>query len=212
MNLTQLEERRNELIEHIKEVRLQHDNMIKLKRNERIAIMTDIRQMLEDKKQIISELMEQKKGLTKLIQQKRRKVQPAQEDKVYINKRIKSRLLKEEEAQIAQNAYEDNIKKLSKLHSEISRIEGVKGKEKELLLKEKEYERLRDEQERLKKAAMVLYREVSKLEYKMPNKERIAAEKREKELIKFYAARKAARKEEGLDSESESESESDSDY
>jgi len=212
MNLAQLEERRNELIEHIKEVRLQHDNMIKLKRNERIAIMTDIRRMLEDKKQIISELMEQKKGLTKLIQQKRRKVQPAQEDKVYINKRIKSRLLKEEEAQIAQNAYEDNIKKLSKLHSEISRIEGVKGKEKELLLKEKEYERLRDEQDHLKKATMIINREVSKLEYKMPNKERIAAEKREKELIKFRAARKAARKEEGLDSESESESESDSDY
>jgi hypothetical protein len=46
MNLSQLEKQKNELIEHIKEVRLQHDNMIKLKRDEKLAIMTDIRNFL----------------------------------------------------------------------------------------------------------------------------------------------------------------------
>jgi hypothetical protein len=73
MNLAQLEQRKKELELHIKEVRLQHDNMIKLKRAEKLVIMTDIKNMLEEKKQIIRELMNEKKEVMKLIREHKKK-------------------------------------------------------------------------------------------------------------------------------------------
>jgi hypothetical protein len=88
MNLSQLEKQKNELIEYIKEVRLQHDNMIKLKRDEKLAIMTDIRHMLEAKKQIIKELMTQKKEIMRLIREHKKQKKQPQEEIITIKKKI----------------------------------------------------------------------------------------------------------------------------
>jgi hypothetical protein len=88
MNLSQLEKQKNELIEHIKEVRLQHDNMIKLKRDEKLAIMTDIRHMLEAKKQIIKELMTQKKEIMRLIREHKKQKKQPQEEIITIKKKL----------------------------------------------------------------------------------------------------------------------------
>jgi hypothetical protein len=88
MNLSQLEKQKNELIEYIKEVRLQHDNMIKLKRDEKLAIMTDIRHMLEEKKQIIKELMTQKKEIMRLIREHKKQKKQPHEEIITIKKKI----------------------------------------------------------------------------------------------------------------------------
>ena len=69
MSLTQLEKDKERIIKYIKETRLQHDNMIKLKREQKISISIDIKHMLEEKKQIIKELMMQKEEIMDQIRE-----------------------------------------------------------------------------------------------------------------------------------------------